>query len=55
MQMHTYKYFTKKAAEKKVEQPSQCIEKRDNCITRNQMMIIDKIQQNEKFGISNLI
>ena len=27
MQMHTYKYFTKKAAEKKVEQPLQCIEK----------------------------
>ena len=55
MQMHKYKYFTKKAAEKKVEQPLQCIEKRDNCITRNQMMIIDKIRQNEKFGISDLI
>ena len=55
MQMHKYKYFTKKAAEKKVEQPLQCIEKRDNCITRNQMMIVDKIQQNEKFGISDLI
>ena len=55
MQMHKYKYFTKKAAEKKVEQPLQCLEKRDNCITRNQMMIIDKIRQNEKFGISDLI
>ena len=55
MQMHKYKYFTKKAAEKKVEQPLQCIEKRDNCITRNQIMVIDKIQQNEKFEISDLI
>ena len=55
MKMHKYKYFTKKAAEKKVEQPLQCTEKRDNCITRTQMMIIDKIQQNEKFEISDLI
>ena len=55
MQMHKYKYFTKKAAEKKLEQPLQCIEKRDNCITRNQIMVIDKIQQNEKFEISDLI
>ena len=64
IQIQEYKYsnanaqiqiFHKESSRKKVEQPLQCIEKRDNCITRNQIMVIDKIQQNEKFEISDLI
>ena len=64
IQIWKYKYsnanaqiqiFHKESSRKKGGATFTMYWKRDNCITRNQMMIVDKIQQNEKFGISDLI